>query len=313
MSKTILIAGGAGFIGSNLSAELLTLGHNVHCIDSLISGREENILELKKNPAFTFQKADVTKLPEFKIQFDWIFHLASPASVPDYQAHPFETALSNSFGTQALLELARQTNARFLFTSTSEIYGDPKEHPQKETYWGNVNPVGPRACYDEAKRFGEMMTILFHTQHKVDTRIVRIFNTYGPKMRKTDGRVVSNFINQALAGEPMTIYGTGAQTRSFCYVDDLVDGLIAMMQTDGLAGEIVNLGNPSEFTMNDFAQKVKVMTISNSDIVHKPLPVDDPKERRPDITKAKKLLGWEPMVSVDEGLARTIEYYRKEA
>ena len=239
---------------------------------------------------------------------DFIYHLASPASVPDYQKYPEETALVNSIGTRMFLKVAKAHGAKFLFASTSEVYGDPKEHPQKETYWGNVNPHGVRACYDESKRFGEMITMLYVRNHGVDGRIARIFNTYGPRMRPDDGRVVSNFINQAIAGKPLTVYGDGAQTRSFCFVSDMVDGLIRFM--DAPSGEVVNLGNPEEYTMLDLAEKIKRMTGSSSGIVHVELPEDDPTQRRPDIGKAKKLLGWEPNVSVDEGLEKTIAYYK---
>lgn len=305
-----LVAGGAGFIGSNLVDALMSRGHRVIAIDNLISGVEKNIDEAKKASAFQFTPHDVSEPYESSGKIDFVFHLASPASVPDYQAHPLETAHVNSLGTENLLKLAQKHKARFLYTSTSEIYGDPKEHPQKETYWGNVNPVGPRACYDESKRFGEMITMVYHRQLSLNTRIVRIFNTYGPRMRKNDGRVVSNFINQAISGEPITIYGDGTQTRSFCYVDDMVAGLMAAMESDKAKGEIVNLGNPSEYTVRALAEKIKTMTGSKSEIVYKPLPIDDPRERRPDITKAKALIGWEPKVSVEEGLTRTIEYYR---
>lgn len=313
--KTCIVTGGAGFIGSHLVDRLLTMDHTVICIDNLITGSEKNIKDAKSNPRFTFMNQDVSLLSSNGTLKQWnnvqyIFHLASPASVPDYQSHPIETALVNSIGTMNMLELAKAHNARFLFTSTSEIYGNPQEHPQKETYWGNVNPIGPRACYDESKRFGEMTTIEYCHQYHVDGSIARIFNTYGPRMRKTDGRVVSNLINQALAGEPMTVYGTGNQTRSFCYVDDMVDGLMKLMFADDLSGEVVNLGSPEEYKVIDLAQKIKAKTGSSSEIVFKPLPQDDPERRRPDISKAKKFLGWEPKVTVDEGLDKTIKYYK---
>lgn len=314
--KTCLVTGGAGFIGSHLVDALLAKGHTVFVLDNLITGNEENLLEAKKNANFTFIKHDVINVFNNETMkqcsnVSYIFHLASPASVVDYQKYPEETARVNSIGTTNMLEYARKTGAKFLFASTSEVYGDPREHPQKETYWGNVNPNGVRACYDESKRFGEMMTMLYVRKYGMDARIVRIFNTYGPRMRKNDGRVVSNFINQALEGKPMTMYGDGKQTRSFCYVSDLVEGLTKAMFTEGTKADVINLGNPEEYTMIDLAQKIKVMTGSSSDIVHTDLPLDDPTQRRPDIAKAKQLLGWEPMVSVDEGLKKTIEYYKR--
>ncbi len=309
------MTGGAGFIGSHLCEALLTSGHHVIAADNLLTGRKENLIEALKNPNFTFIEHDVTELlnkvtPRLRSGQAYIFHLASPASVVDYQRYPEETALVNSVGTRNLLQLAGENHAKFLFASTSEVYGDPKEHPQKETYWGNVNPVGPRACYDESKRFGEMITMLYAQRDSIDTRIVRIFNTYGPCMRPDDGRVISNLINQAIRGEPLTVYGDGTQTRSFCYVSDMVAGIIAAMFAQGASREVINLGNPEEYRMIELAKKIKEMTGTQSEIVYKDLPPDDPKERRPDITKAKQLLGWEPKVSVTEGLARTIEYYR---
>ncbi|MBU1326617.1 SDR family oxidoreductase [Patescibacteria group bacterium] len=305
-----VVTGGAGFIGSNLCEALLTKGHAVYCIDNLLTGSEKNIEQLKSNPSFTFMRWDVTN--EFPVlpKIDYIFHLASPASVADYQKYDEETALVNSMGTRNLLKFAKAYQARFLFTSTSEIYGDPKEHPQKETYWGNVNPNGVRSCYDESKRFGEMMVMLYSRKHRLDARIVRIFNTYGPKMRKDDGRVISNFINQAIAGHPITVYGDGTQTRSFCYVADMVEGILKAMFTDAAKGEVINLGNPEEYTMIDLATKIQSMTASSSEIVHTDLPEDDPVRRRPDITKARKLLEWEPKMSLDTGLAQTIAYYK---
>lgn len=308
--KTCIVTGGAGFIGSNLVDSLLSFGYKVFAVDNLLTGREENLARAKKNPNFTFIRYDVMGELPMLGPIDYLYHLASPASVPDYQNYPEETALVNTVGTRGLLKVAKAYGARFLFTSTSEVYGDPKEHPQKETYWGNVNPNGVRACYDEGKRFGEMMTMLYHRKYGVDTRIVRIFNTYGPRMRKDDGRVVSNFINQALTGSPLMVYGEGAQTRSFCFISDLVAGIISLMECEKAAGEVVNLGNPEEYTMIDLAQKVKAMTGSSSVIQKAPLPADDPARRCPDISKAKALLGWEPKVSVSEGLAATIEYYK---
>ncbi len=305
-----VVTGGAGFIGSNLSEALLKIGHDVICIDNLSTGAERNIESLKHHPSFTFIKYDVTNpIPVFP-HVDYVFHLASPASVPDYQRLDEETALVNSVGTRNMLKVAKAYKARFLYTSTSEIYGNPLVHPQTEEYWGNVNPDGVRACYDESKRYGEMITMLYHRKFAVDTRIVRIFNTYGPNMRPDDGRVVSNFINQAISGSPITMYGDGMQTRSFCYIDDLVAGIMAYMFHDNLSGEIVNLGNPDEYTMIDLAKKIISMTGSSSEIHHEELPPDDPIKRRPDIAKAKRLFGWEPAVAIDEGLLKTIQYYR---
>lgn len=304
------MTGGAGFIGSHVVDALLAKGYSVFAVDNLITGKEENLSQAKKNANFTFLKHDVTTELPVVGHIDYLYHLASPASVPDYQKFAEETALVNSVGTRALLKVARAYGAKFLFTSTSEVYGDPKEHPQKETYWGNVNPNGVRACYDESKRYGEMITMLYVRNHGVDGRIARIFNTYGPRMRPTDGRVVSNFINQAIANKPLTVYGDGKQTRSFCYVSDMVDGLVRLMETEKTRGEVVNVGNPEEYTMADLARKIKTMTGASSTIVHTKLPEDDPTQRRPDIVKAKKLLGWEPKVSVDVGLKKTIEYYK---
>lgn len=305
-----VVTGGAGFIGSNLCEALLGKNHRVFCVDNLLTGSEKNIETLKKNADFTFIKWDV--INEFPVlpKIDYVFHLASPASVPDYQKYDEETALVNSTGTRNMLKVAKAYKAKFLFTSTSEVYGDAKEHPQKETYWGNVNPNGVRACYDESKRFGEMITMLYERNRGVDARIARIFNTYGPNMRKDDGRVISNFINAALEGKPLTIYGDGKQTRSFCYISDQVAGLMGLMFGDTTKGEVVNIGNPEEFTMIDLANKIITMTGSKSEIVYAELPKDDPTHRKPDITKAQTLLGWKPLVSVAEGLKKTIEYYK---
>jgi dTDP-glucose 4,6-dehydratase len=310
VQKSSVVTGGAGFIGSHLCRKLLQDGYKVYAIDNLVTGSEKNIEPLKADTNFTFIRWDVTKELPVLPAITHVFHLASPASVPDYQKYAEETALVNSVGTKNLLSFAKAYKAKFLYTSTSEVYGDPKEHPQKETYWGNVNPNGVRACYDESKRFGEMLTMLFIRNHNLDGRIVRIFNTYGPNMRKDDGRVVSNLINQALEGKPMTIYGDGKQTRSFCYVSDMVEGLYKALVTEKTSGEVINLGNPEEYTVNDLADKIKTMTGSASEIIHTDLPVDDPVKRRPDITKAMKLLNWKPAVTVDEGLKKTIEYYR---
>ncbi len=309
--KVCIVTGGAGFIGSNLSESLLSKRYRVICVDNLLTGSEQNIEKLKSNNGFTFIRHDVTDDMPVLPRADFVFHLASPASVPDYQKYSEETALVNSLGTKNMLMFAKAYRAKFLFTSTSEVYGDPKEHPQKETYWGNVNPNGVRACYDESKRFGEMMTMLYTHKHAVDARIVRIFNTYGPKMRKNDGRVISNFINQAFEKKPLTVYGDGKQTRSFCYVSDMVAGIMAVMFSDKTKGEVINLGNPEEYRIIDLAKKIKVMTKATSDIVQKELPEDDPSQRRPDISKAKKLVGWEPDVKLEDGLYKTIAYYRQ--
>lgn len=310
-SKTCVVTGGAGFIGSNLCASLLDKGYTVYAIDNLLTGSEKNIESFKSNKRFTFIRWDVVNKMPVLSAVDYVFHLASPASVPDYQKFAEETALVNSVGTRNLLIFAKAYRAKFLFTSTSEVYGDPKVHPQAETYWGNVNPNGVRACYDESKRYGEMMTMLYVRSHGVDGRIIRIFNTYGPNMRADDGRVVSNLINQALENRPLTVYGDGIQTRSFCYVSDMVAGLESVMFSDNTKGEVINLGNPEEYTMIDLAHKIQKMTGTSSKVVFKDLPVDDPMQRRPDISKVKKLIGWKPVVTVDEGLVKTIEYYKK--
>jgi len=310
--KKALVTGGAGFIGSHLCDLLVGKGFEVVCVDNLLTGSKKNLENLIKNPNFKFLKADVTQ-PIKQLagrQINFLFHLASPASPVDYQIHSEETALANSLGTLNMLKTALANKAKFLFASTSEIYGDPKEHPQKETYWGNVNSFGPRACYDESKRFGEAITYVYIHKYNLDARIIRIFNTYGPRMQKDDGRVVSNFINQALLEKPLTIYGEGKQTRSFCFVSDLVNGIFRAMFSEGTGGKIFNLGNPEEYKIIDLAKKIKKLTGSKSKVVFKPLPKDDPKQRRPDITKAKNILGWEPKVSVDEGLKKTIEYYK---
>jgi len=311
-----LVAGGAGFIGSHLIDALLDCGYRVVCIDNLITGNRANLKEAGENNNFTFTEHDIAEpFNNLTIQqynnLNFIFHLASPASPVHYQEHPLETALVNSLGTLHLLRLAEQNKARFLYASTSEVYGEPLEHPQKETYWGNVNPNGIRACYDESKRFGEMLTMIYVKKHSVDGRIARIFNTYGPRMQKDDGRVVSNFITEALAGRPLTVYGDGSHTRSFCYVSDMVTGLTKFMFQEGLKGEVINLGNPEEYRVLELAEKVKLMTKTKAKINFGPLPADDPSRRRPDISKAKHLLDWEPAVSVNEGLNRTIAYFQK--
>ncbi|HLD39461.1 MAG TPA: UDP-glucuronic acid decarboxylase family protein, partial [archaeon] len=290
--KTCLVAGGAGFIGSWLCKDLIEKDYRVVCLDNMITGHRENIDIDSDN--FSFIDHNITNSITFDEKIDFIFHLASPASPVHYQKHPVETLLANSVGTMNLLKLAEKNNASFLFASSSEAYGDPKEHPQKETYWGNVNPNGPRACYDEGKRFGEALVSSF----PVDWRIVRIFNTYGPFMNKNDGRVVPNFINQALENKPITVYGDGKQTRSFCYVSDMVEGLEKAMFSDKARGQVINLGNPSEITMLELADIIIELTGSKSELVFKNLPVDDPTRRKPDITKAKDLLCWTPNVNI---------------
>ncbi|MCK4588356.1 SDR family oxidoreductase [Candidatus Woesebacteria bacterium] len=309
--KKIIVTGGAGFIGSHLCDELIEKDYQVVCVDNLITGSEDNIKHLKKNKNFRFLKLNVIEDEIEEKDIDYIFHLASPASPIDFQNYPEEIALVNSVGTINILNLAKKTGARVLIASTSEVYGDPKEHPQKESYWGNVNSFGPRSCYDESKRFAETMTYIYIHQYGVDARIVRIFNTYGPRMKKDDGRVISNFINQAIEGRPLTVYGKGDRTRSFCYVSDMVDGIVKVMFTKGLTGEIINLGRPEEYKIIDLAKKIKKMTGSKSKIVFKPLLPDDPSRRKPDITKAKKILNWEPKVKVDDGLEKTVDFYSK--
>lgn len=313
--ETCLVTGGAGFIGAHLCDAILSRGYRVVCVDNLITGSRENLVEASKNPNFIFIEHDVTQPFNHEAMkqcsnVSFIFHLASPASVVDYQRYPEETALVNTVGTRNLLILAKEQGARFLFASTSEVYGNAQEHPQSESYWGNVNPIGVRSSYDEGKRYGEMMTMLYHRYHGVDVRVVRIFNTYGPRMRKTDGRVISNFINQALASTPLTVYGDGSHSRSFCYVSDMVEGIVQAMFSVKTTGEVINLGNSEEYRVIDLAKKIKTMTGSKSTIVYQDLPEDDPVARRPDITKATKLLGWQPRVPLDEGLTKTIEYCR---
>ena len=305
-----VVTGGAGFIGSHLCERLVADGWTVVCLDNLITGAEENNASLHgRGDVFSFQRADVSNEIHVDGPVDWIFHFASPASPVDYAKFPIQTLKVGSLGTHNALGLAKAKNAGFTMASTSEVYGDPEENPQRETYWGHVNPVGPRGCYDEAKRFAEAMVMAYHRVHNLNTRIVRIFNTYGPRMRLADGRVVPNFVSQALRNEPITVYGEGSQTRSFCYVDDLVDGIVRLSKAS--RHEPVNIGNPREFSILQFAQLVVKMTGSRSEIVHRPLPIDDPKQRRPDITLARELLGWEPKVELEEGLARSVAYFRE--
>src|SRR5574337_779855 len=305
-----VITGGAGFIGSHLCDYLIEKGHQVICIDSLLTGKVENIVHLMGNSQFRFIKHNVSDYIYVDGHVDNVLHFASPASPFDYLEFPIQTLKVGSLGTLNSLGLAKSKKARFLLASTSEVYGDPQIHPQREDYWGHVNPVGPRGVYDEAKRFAEAMTMAYHRYHRLDTRIARIFNTYGPRMRPADGRVVSNFINQALRGEPLTVYGDGSQTRSFCYVSDLIDGLYRLLMSDEI--NPVNLGNPKEFTVLDLAYMV-IKTIGGpSTIEFRSLSLDDPRVRQPDIGLAREKLGWEPKVQITEGLALTIEYFRKQ-
>jgi dTDP-glucose 4,6-dehydratase len=305
----IMITGGAGFIGSHLCERFLAGGDEVLCVDNLLTGSPENIAALLPEKRFEFIHQDVTQYLYVKGPLDAVLHFASPASPVDYLELPIQTLKVGSLGTHKALGLAKEKRARFLLASTSEVYGDPLVHPQNEDYWGNVNPIGPRGVYDEAKRFAEAMTMAYHRTHGIETRIVRIFNTYGPRMRRRDGRVVPNFITQALRGEELTVYGDGSQTRSFCYVSDLVEGLVRLLRSDHRGP--VNLGNPNEMTVLQFAERIRALTGSSSAIAHRPLPVDDPKVREPDIGRARRLLGWEPVVPLDEGLARTIEWFRE--
>lgn len=306
--KRVLVTGGAGFLGSHLCDRLLAAGNDVLCVDNFFTGSRDNVLHLLDNPHFELMRHDVT-FPLY-VEVDEIYNLACPASPIHYQHDPVQTTKTSVHGAINMLGLAKRVRARIMQASTSEIYGDPAVHPQPEEYWGNVNTIGPRACYDEGKRCAETLFFDYHRQHKLDIKVIRIFNTYGPRMHPNDGRVVSNFIIQALKGEPITIYGDGQQTRSFCYVDDLIEGFLRFMDTPvGVTGPI-NLGNPGEFTMLELAEKVIRLTRSDSKIVHKPLPQDDPKQRQPDIAKARALMEWEPVVSLEEGLARTIAYFR---
>jgi dTDP-glucose 4,6-dehydratase len=305
----ILVTGAAGFLGSHLTDRLLVEGHEVVGMDNFITGSEKNLSHLADNPRFSFVRHDVSQYIKLDGPLDGVLHFASPASPIDYLKFPIQTLKVGSLGTHNSLGLAKAKGARFFLASTSEVYGDPLVHPQPESYWGNVNPVGPRGVYDEAKRFAEAMTMAYQRHHGLETRIVRIFNTYGPRMRPRDGRVVSNFIVQALLGEPITIYGDGSQTRSFCFVSDLVDGIYRLFRSE--RKDPTNIGNPKEFTVAQLAELVKAMTGSSAPIVYEPLPTDDPKVRQPDISIARKLLGWEPRVPLQEGLASTIEYFRQ--
>jgi dTDP-glucose 4,6-dehydratase len=304
----VIVSGAAGFIGSHMCDRLLAEGHTVVGLDNFLTGSERNLEHLAGQPRFRLVRHDVTLPLGLDNPIDAVIHMASPASPKDYLQHPIETLDVGSAGTRQMLEMARAYNAGFLLTSTSETYGDPLVHPQVETYWGNVNPVGPRSCYDESKRFAEALTMAFHRTYKMRTNIARIFNTYGPRMKLNDGRVVPAFLDQALRGEPMTVFGDGSQTRSFCYVSDLVDGLYRLMQSDERYP--VNLGNPEEMTILEFAEHIRRLTSSKSGILHEPLPQDDPKQRKPDIGKARRILGWEPRVSLEDGLRQTIEYFR---
>ena len=302
-----LVTGGAGFIGSWLCDRLIEEGYEVICVDNLSSGRKDNVSHLLSDPRFELIERDVTKSLEVKKRIECVFHLASRASPADFEKYSIDILLANSMGTYNMLELAREKNAKFLLASSSEVYGDPEVHPQPENYRGNVSPIGLRSCYDEGKRYSESLAMGFYRKYGLDIRIARIFNTYGPRMRPDDGRVISNFIVQALGAQPITVYGNGSQTRSFCYVTDMVEGLVKLMLTDGLEGEVVNLGDPNEVSIIETANLIKKLAGSNSKIVFKPLPRDDPVRRKPDISKAKKILGWKPATKLEEGLRKTIE------
>ena len=306
---TTVVTGGAGFLGSHLCERLIAEGHQVICVDNFLTGRPRNIAHLEGREDFRFIEHDVSRYIEIPEPVDYVLHFASPASPIDYLELPIQTLKVGSLGTHNTLGLAKAKGARLLLASTSEVYGDPLIHPQPETYWGNVNPVGPRGVYDEAKRFAEAMVMAYHRFHGVETRIVRIFNTYGPRMRPRDGRVVPAFIQQALTGEPLTVFGDGSQTRSFCYVDDLIEGIYRLLMSD--RSEPTNIGNPQEMTILQFAEHIVKLTGGNSTIEYRPLPVDDPKTRQPDITMAREHLGWEPQVPLDEGLGKTVDYFRQ--
>lgn len=306
--KRVLITGGAGFLGSHLIDRLLEQGHEILCVDNLFTGTKRNLYHLHNHPRFEFMRHDVT-FP-LHVEVDEIYNLACPASPVHYQYDPIQTTKTSVHGAINMLGLAKRLNCRIFQASTSEVYGDPSVHPQIEDYWGNVNPIGPRSCYDEGKRCAETLFFDYNRQHGIEIKVARIFNTYGPRMHHADGRVVSNFIVQALAGDPITIFGDGSQTRSFCYVDDLVEGFIRLMRSEDSVIGPVNLGNPREFTMLELAEKVITLTASQSKVVYKDLPQDDPKQRCPDISKAKQLLDWEPTVDLEAGLKRTIDYFK---
>jgi Nucleoside-diphosphate-sugar epimerases len=308
-NRRVLVTGGAGFLGSHLCERLIARGDEVLCADNYFTGSRQNIAHLLSNPNFEAIRHDVT-FPLY-VEVDEIYNLACPASPVHYQHDPVQTTKTSVHGAINMLGLAKRLNARILQASTSEVYGDPNVHPQPEEYWGNVNPTGPRSCYDEGKRCAETLFFDYHRQHQLPIKVMRIFNTYGPRMHPNDGRVVSNFIMQALRGDPITVYGDGAQTRSFCYVDDLIDGMIRLMDTAPEITGPINIGNPAEFTMLELAEQVVALTGSSSSITHKPLPQDDPKQRRPDITKARTILGWEPTVPLRDGLERTINDFRR--
>lgn len=305
----ILLTGGAGFIGSHLCDFLIRQGHSIICMDNLVTGKKENIQHLLGNPNFEFIKHDVSNFIDVKGNIDYVLHFASPASPIDYLKYPIKTLKVGSLGTHNALGVAKKHKAKFILASSSEVYGDPLVNPQPESYRGNVNCTGPRGVYDESKRFAEAITLAYHETHKIDTKIARIFNTFGPQMREHDGRAIPNFIDQALKGEPLTVYGDGSQTRSFCYITDLIEGISKLMNSD--LNEPVNLGNPNEMTVLALAKKIIELTGTKSKIEFKPLPVDDPKVRRPDITKAKMLLNWQPKVNLKEGLKKTIDWFRE--
>ena len=306
--KRVLVTGGAGFLGSHLVDRLLEQGHEIICVDNLFTGTKRNIDHLHGHPRFEFMRHDVC-FPLY-VEVDEIYNLACPASPIHYQHDPVQTTKTSVHGAINMLGLAKRLNCRILQASTSEVYGDPTVHPQTEDYWGNVNPIGPRSCYDEGKRCAETLFFDYHRQHGLMIKVARIFNTYGPRMHARDGRVVSNFVVQALRGEAITVFGDGRQSRSFCYVDDLIDGLIQLMETDDAVTGPINIGNPSEFTIAELAEKVITMTGTRSQIVNQPLPGDDPRQRQPDITEARRLLGWEPKVRLDDGLRPTIDYFK---
>jgi dTDP-glucose 4,6-dehydratase len=310
-TQRVAILGAAGFIGSHLVDRFLADGHQVVAVDNLITGSTRNLEHLKGRAGFEYLELDICRPLKIEGRLDAVLDFASPASPVDYLAHPFETLHVGSVGVENALELAKQKGARFLLASTSEVYGDPLVHPQTESYWGNVNPIGPRAVYDEAKRFAEAITMAYRRYHKLEVRIARIFNTYGPRMRLNDGRAVPTFVGQALRGEPLTVFGDGRQTRSLCYVDDEIEGLVRLLRSD--CAEPVNIGNPAELTMLELAQMVQKVVGSRCEVIHKPLPEDDPKVRRPDITRARKRLGWEPRIPLADGLARSVAWFRQSA